>query len=298
MIHLPVLKKEVIEHLDPKPNQNFIDCTLGAGGHTIAILEKTQPNGKVLGIELDPALCQMIKQEIASDRLIIENNNFKNLKEIVQKKKFKKVAGVLLDLGMSSWHIDQSGRGFSFQKEEELDMRYNPDIESSKFTAATIVNKYSQEEIEKILKEYGEERFARRIARAIVEKRKYRPIKTTNQLVDIIQEAVPFWYQRKRIYFATRTFQAFRIAVNDELNSLQKVLPQIVDILEPGGKIVVISFHSLEDRIVKNFFREEKNKNSLEIITKKPIEATPEEIEINPRSRSAKLRAAKKINTN
>jgi len=298
MIHSPVLKKEVIEYLDPKPNQNFIDCTLGAAGHTIAILEKTQPNGKVLGIELDPALCQMIKQETASDRLIIENNNFKNLKEIVQKKKFEKVAGVLLDLGMSSWHIDQSGRGFSFQKEEELDMRYNTDIESSKFTAATIVNQYSPEEIEKILKEYGEERFARRIARAIVEERKYRPIKTTNQLVDIIQEAVPFWYQRKRIYFATRTFQAFRIAVNDELNSLQKVLPQIVDILEPGGKIVVISFHSLEDRIVKNFFREQKNKNSLEIITKKPIEATPEEIEVNPRSRSAKLRAAKKINTN
>jgi len=295
MIHLPVLKKEVIDYLDPEPNQNFIDCTLGAAGHTIAILEKTQPNGKVLGIELDPVLCQKVKQEVTSDRLIIANDNFKNLKEIIQKKNFKKIAGVLLDLGMSSWHIDQSGRGFSFQKEEELDMRYNPEIESSKFTAATIVNQYSQEEIEKILQEYGEERFARRIAKAIIEKRKYRPIKTTNQLIDIIQEAVPLWYQKKRIYFATRTFQAFRIAVNDELNSLQKVLPQIVDILEPGGKIVIISFHSLEDRIAKNFFREEKNKKTLEIITKKPIEATPEEIETNPRSRSAKLRAAKKL---
>jgi 16S rRNA (cytosine1402-N4)-methyltransferase len=174
-------------------------------------------------------------------------------------------------------------------------MRYGTNDESSKLTAADIANQYSQEEIEKILIEYGEEKFARRIAKAIVEKRKYRAIKTTNQLVDIIQEAVPFWYQRKRIHFATRTFQAFRIAVNDELNSLQKVLPQIIDILEPGGKVVVISFHSLEDRIVKNLFREQKTKGSLEIITKKPIEATPEEIEANPRSRSAKLRAAKKI---
>ncbi|MBU1877122.1 16S rRNA (cytosine(1402)-N(4))-methyltransferase RsmH, partial [Patescibacteria group bacterium] len=179
MVHLPVLKKEVLEYLDPKPNQNFIDCTLGAGGHTIAILEKNQPNGKVLGIELDPVLYQKIKEEITSDRLITVNDNFKNITEIIQKIEFKKVAGVLLDLGMSSWHIDNSGRGFSFQKEEELDMRYNPDIESSKSTAASIVNERSQEEIEKILKEYGEERFARRIAKTIVEKRKYRTIKTT-----------------------------------------------------------------------------------------------------------------------
>ncbi|MBU0546933.1 16S rRNA (cytosine(1402)-N(4))-methyltransferase RsmH [Patescibacteria group bacterium] len=295
MVHLPVLKKEVLEYLDPKPNQNFIDCTLGAGGHTIAILEKNQPNGKVLGIELDPVLYQKIKEEITSDRLITVNDNFKNITEIIQKIEFKKVAGVLLDLGMSSWHIDNSGRGFSFQKEEELDMRYNPDIESSKSTAASIVNERSQEEIEKILKEYGEERFARRIAKTIVEKRKYRTIKTTNQLIDIIQEAVPLWYKKKRIFFATRTFQAFRIAANDELNSLQIVLPQIINILEPGGKIIVISFHSLEDRIVKNFFREEKRKNTLKIITKKPIEATPGEIEVNPRSRSAKLRVAEKL---
>ncbi|MBU1877094.1 16S rRNA (cytosine(1402)-N(4))-methyltransferase RsmH, partial [Patescibacteria group bacterium] len=162
-------------------------------------------------------------------------------------------------------------------------------------TAASIVNERSQEEIEKILKEYGEERFARRIAKTIVEKRKYRTIKTTNQLIDIIQEAVPLWYKKKRIFFATRTFQAFRIAANDELNSLQIVLPQIINILEPGGKIIVISFHSLEDRIVKNFFREEKRKNTLKIITKKPIEATPGEIEVNPRSRSAKLRVAEKL---
>ncbi|MFH0859063.1 MAG: 16S rRNA (cytosine(1402)-N(4))-methyltransferase RsmH [Patescibacteria group bacterium] len=295
MVHLPVLKKEVLEYLDPKPNQNFIDCTLGAGGHTIAILEKNQPKGKVLGIELDPALYQRIKEEITSDRLITVNDNFKNITEIIQKIEFKKVAGVLLDLGMSSWHIDNSGRGFSFQKEEKLDMRYNPDIESSKSTAASIVNERSQEEIEKILKEYGEERFARRIAKTIVEKRKYRTIKTTNQLIDIIQEAVPLWYKKKRIFFATRTFQAFRIAANDELNSLQSALPQIIDILEPGGKVIVISFHSLEDRIVKNFFREEKRKNTLKIITKKPIEATPGEIEINPRSRSAKLRVAEKL---
>ena len=147
------------------------------------------------------------------------------------------------------------------------------------------------------MKDYGEERFARRIARAIIEKRKYKPISTTNQLIDIIQESVPFWYQRKRIHFATRTFQALRIAVNDELNSLQKVLPQIIEVIEPGGIIAIISFHSLEDRIVKNFFREEKNKKSLEIITKKPIEATEEEVSSNPRSRSAKLRVAKKIFT-
>jgi 16S rRNA (cytosine1402-N4)-methyltransferase len=296
MIHIPVLKKEVIGFLDPKPNQNFIDCTLGAGGHTKEILEKTKPNGKVLGIEADPTLCQKIKKEITSERLIVENDNFKNLKEITERRNFKKINGVLIDLGISSWHIDQSKRGFSFQKDQELDMRFNPSHESN-LTAADIANKYPQEELEKILKDYGEERFARRIARAIIEKRKYKPINTTNQLIDIIQESVPFWYQRKRIHFATRTFQALRIAVNDELNSLQKVLPQIVEVIEPGGIIAIISFHSLEDRIVKNFFREEKNKKSLEIITKKPIEATEEEVSSNPRSRSAKLRVAKKIFT-
>lgn len=193
--------------------------------------------------------------------------------------------GILFDLGMSSWHLEESGRGFTFLKDEPLDMRYS--LEND-LTAEEIVNNYSQEKIEKILKEYGEERFAKRIAKRIIQTRP-RKIKSTFQLVEIIKKAVPG--KRTKIHPATRTFQALRIAVNDELNNFKKALFQAVEVLEKGGRIVIISFHSLEDRIVKNFFKD----SNLNILTKKPVISSQEEIKINRRSRSAKLRAATKV---
>lgn len=279
-MHIPVLQKEVLQYLDPKPNENFIDATIDGGGHTAAILEKIKPNGKVLGIEIDPEIYQKLKSRNL-DRLVLTNDSYVNLKSILEKNNFRPVNGILFDLGMSSWHLEESGRGFTFMKDEPLDMRYS--LENN-LTAEKIINNYSQEEIEKILKEYGEERFARRIAKRII---KERPIKTTLRLVEIIKRVVP---GRTKINPATRTFQALRIAVNDELNNLRKVLPQTIEVLAPGGKIVIISFHSLEDRIVKNFFKS----SNLNILTKKPVRPSEEEIKINPRSRSAKLRAAVK----
>ena len=301
-MHIPVLQKEVIGYLDPKPDENFIDATLGNAGHTLAILEKNGPKGKVLGIDRDP---EQIKNQalqwrregkdegkaLIANRLIAVCDNFANLKEIAEREKIKEVAGIIFDLGMSSWHLEESGRGFSFWREEPLDMRYG-DI--SKLSAEKILNYESCQEIERILREYGEERFSKKIAEKIIGARKIRPITTTSQLVEIVRQAVPAGCQHQKIHYATRTFQAMRIAVNEELDNLRKVLPQATEILKCGGKIVLISFHSLEDRIVKNFFREKAKENILTIITKKPVVPTEEEIKINPRSRSAKLRAAEK----
>jgi len=288
-MHIPVLQKEVIQYLDPKSNENFIDCTVGEGGHALAILEKTAPKGKILGIDADPEIIKSLK---LSSRIILVCDSFVNLKEVVEKTRFKSVQGILFDLGLSSWHLEESKRGFSFQRNEPLDMRYNP---RSPLTAARIVNYYSFQEIEKILKEYGEERFAQEIAKEIITIRKIKPIETTFQLAEIIKRATPRWYHWKKIHPATRTFQALRIAVNDELNNLRKTLPQTIEILKPGGRLVVISFHSLEDRIVKYFYREQASVNRLKILTKKPVTPSKEEMKINPRSRSAKLRACLKF---
>ncbi len=291
-MHIPVLQKEVIEYLSPKPNENFIDATFGEGGHSLAILERNKPEGKVLGIELDPILYQKL-EERKVERLVLVNDSYVNLKEIVEKYNFKPVRGILFDLGMSSWHLEESGRGFSFQKDEILDMRYGS--RQNPLTAQENLNRWPEKEIERILGEYGEERFARRIAREIIEARKKNPIKRTGQLVEIIRRATPFWYQQKRIHFATKTFQALRIAVNDELANLKKALPQALEALDKEGKMVIISFHSLEDRIVKNLFKENAKKGLLQILTKKPIVPAAEELQKNPRARSAKLRAIIKI---
>ncbi len=287
-MHIPVLKKEVLEYLEPKTNENFVDATLGSAGHSLAILERNKPNGKVLGIEIDPELFKAVKQR---DRLILVNDSYVNLKKIVEKYKFGPVNGILFDLGFSSWHIEESGKGFSFQKDEPLIMRYDS---GQGLTAQEIVNKWPEKEIEKILREYSEEKFSKRIAKEIIEARKIKPIKTTFQLIEIIKKAVPKGYERGRISPATRTFQALRIKVNDELENLKKVLPQTLKVLEPKGRLVIISFHSLEDRIVKNFLREESKKAQIKILTKKPVRPTEEEIKNNPRSRSARLRAATK----
>ncbi len=285
-MHIPVLPEEVLEHLDPQTNENFIDCTLGEAGHSLAILERNKPRGKVLGIDWE---AENIKKA-QEDRLILVNDNFANLKNIVQQHSFQPISGILLDLGFSSWHPDESGKGFSFQKDEPLIMRYANDG----LTAAEIVNQWPEKEIENILKEYGEETFARKISKEIILQRKIRSIITTAELVETIKKAVPKWYQCKRLHFATRTFQALRIATNSELENLKEVLPQALEVLKPDGKLIIISFHSLEDRIVKNFFKEKAKDNILKIITKKPITASIEEIKLNPRSRSAKMRVGQK----
>ena len=296
-MHIPVLQKEVIQYLDPKPNQNFIDCTIGEGGHSLAITERISPKGRVLGIDWSPELTMGFPVGLQSkikNNLVLVCDNFANLKSVVEKYKFKPIQGILFDLGMSSWHLEESGKGFSFQRKEPLDMRYNL---QNQLTAEKILNYWSKFEIEKILKEYGEEKFARQIAKVIIEERKIKPIKNTLQLAEIIKKAVPKRYLHQKIHFATRTFQALRIAVNDELNNLKKALPQALEILKPKGRLVVISFHSLEDRIVKNFFKQQTREGlpKIKILTKKPIRPSIEEIKINPRSRSAKLRAAQKL---
>lgn len=289
-MHVPVLIKEVLEYLAPKPNENFIDGTAGQGGHIVAILEKNKPDGKVLGIDADSQQIENCKNRLADfkERFVAVNDSYANLKEIVARNNFSPINGVLLDLGMSTWHLQESGRGFSFLKDEPLDMSYG----GNGLTAEEIVNKWPEEEIEKILREYGEERFARRISQKIVEARDRAEIKSTFQLLEIIKTAFPARYLRGKIHYATRTFQALRIAANGELDNLKSVLPQILEVLENNGRIAIISFHSLEDRIVKNFFRDQQKQGIIKILTKKPVVASEEEIKNNPASRSAKLRAA------
>lgn len=286
-IHEPVLKKEIIKYLKPKSNKNFIDCTAGGGGHSFLLLKKVKPKGKILSIEFDPVLAKRLKK-IDKKNLIVVNDSYRNLEKIIKEKNFKPVNGVLLDIGMSSWHLKESKRGFSFQEEEELDMRYNP--EKQKRTAKVIVNKYPKEDLIGIIEDYGEEKFAEKISKKIIKERKRKEIKTTTDLIEIIKKAVPNFYLHKRIHFATRTFQALRIEVNNELGNLKKVLPQTIKVTQSGGRVAVISFHSLEDRIVKNFF---KNNQKVKILTKKPITATKKEIKKNHRARSAKLRVIK-----
>ena len=274
-MHIPVLRKQVLEYLDPKSNENFIDCTANGGGHTKAIIER---GANVLAIELD----RDIYKELSSlnlDRVITVNDSYVNLKKIVEENNFGPVNGILFDLGMSSKQLEISGRGFTFQKDEPLDMRYDLDGD---LTAEQIVNSWSEVDLIEILEKYGEERFARKIVKNII---KNRPIKTTFDLVRAIGG------KRGKINPATRTFQALRIAVNKELSSLEGVLPEALEVLAPGGRLVVISFHSLEDRITKRFFRS----SNLNILTKKPITGLLEEIKENPRARSAKLRAGIKI---
>jgi 16S rRNA (cytosine1402-N4)-methyltransferase len=293
-MHLPVLKEKVLEIFSPKSNENYIDCTIGEGGHSFSILERTGPKGKILGIDLNKKILERVeklaKENGLENRLILFEGSFSRLKEIVKKLNFQYVRGILFDLGLNDWLLRESGLGFSFLKDEPLIMRY--DGKEYLLCAKDILNDWPKEKIKKILLEYGQEKFAPEIAKEIVKERKKKKIESTFQLVEIIERAVPSFYKRKKIHFATKTFQALRIAVNDELENLKKGLSESKDVLEKGGKIIVISYHSLEDKIVKNFFKAER---SLKILTKKPITPSATEIVLNKRSRSAKLRAAEKI---
>jgi len=290
-MHQSVLTDKVLEYLNPKANQNFVDCTAGAGGHTFAIAEKTTPKGKILALDWDTESTKLLREEIKrkrlQNRITVCNENFANLKQVVGETKFQRVAGILFDLGFSSDQLDRK-RGLSFQKDEPLDMRYS---EKNPVTAEKLVNYSSRTELERILKEYGEEQFAKQIAAAIVQQRSIKPIRKTSQLVKIIQEATPKSYHRKRIHPTTKTFQALRIATNNELENIQQGLQAARDILPAGGNIAIISFHSLEDRITKEFFKT----GAFQPLTKKPITPSEAEIKKNPRARSAKLRVATKL---
>ncbi|MBI5913447.1 16S rRNA (cytosine(1402)-N(4))-methyltransferase RsmH [Candidatus Azambacteria bacterium] len=298
MIHKPVLLQEVLEALHPATGQCFIDATANGGGHTFALWERVKPNGMVLAIDKDRDLVQRLAQEACERKanVIAVCGSYGDLAAIASEHNVANVAGILFDLGYSSYHIDLSRRGFSFQKDEPLLMRYEPGDRMEKgMTAAEAVNQLSEVELADIIYRYGEERLARRIARAICVERKKERILTTKQLADIVAHVYP---KRafSRINPATKTFQALRIFVNQELAELERALPQARDIVTEGGVVAVITFHSLEDRIVKRFFQSEKNKD-LDIITKKPIVPTAQEADENRRARSAKLRVAVKKHT-
>lgn len=302
--HQSVLYHEVLEALAPSSGKNYLDGTLGAGGHAEGILHTSAPSGRLLGLDLDPQALAIAQQRLISfqQRAILRKSSYLNAPDILQEIGWPYFDGILLDLGVSSMQIDQPDRGFSFTKEGPLDMRFGPD---TRLSAADLVNSLNEESLEEILRAYGEERYARRIARAIV---KARPLFETRTLAEVVQKAVPF--KGAPIHPATRTFQALRIATNQELETLTDALPRLLNSLAPNGRIAVISFHSLEDRIVKNFFKIESkdcicppeqlvctcgHTASLRILTKKPIQPTHQETQANPRARSARLRVAVKI---
>ncbi len=290
-MHEPVLLKEAIEFLEPRKGDIVLDATIDGGGHAAEILKKISPGGKLIGIDQDK---QLLDSLISKKNLVLLHGNFRNIDELLKPAGIEKVDKTLFDLGVSSRHFEESGRGFTFRKDEPLLMNLKFPSDEDDLTAEEILNRWREEDIFKILKEYGEERFAKRIARAIVQRRKERSLKTTFELVEIIKNSVPRFYRRGRTHFATRTFQALRIAVNDELRALEEGLEKTFKILDADGRLVVISFHSLEDRIVKNFMRQKAIAGEGEILTKKPVRPQEEEIIFNPRSRSAKLRAIKK----
>ena len=285
-MHKSVLLNEIISELDLKPGDIFVDATLGAGGHSRAVCEKF-PKAKIIGFDLDEGAYKLAEEKLKGCNTEIFKTNFKNLDSFV-KEPFN---AMLFDLGLSSMELESSGRGFSFLRNEPLLMTFG-DPKEYLFTARDIVNSWDEENIVAILKGYGEEPRAQKIARAIIERRKGKSIETTFDLVETLSSVFP---KKGRIHFATKTFQAIRIAVNDELNVIKEVLPKAFHLLKSGGKIFVISFHSLEDRIVKRFFKEQKKNDLAKIITKKPLIATREEILENPRARSAKLRILEKI---
>lgn len=303
VIHTPVLLRECIDLLNIRPGGRYIDCTVGTAGHAIAFLERSSPGGRLLGIDSDPKAI-----EIARDRLkpygenaVLADENFRDLQDICARYGFHAVDGILFDLGMSSLQLDDSNRGFSFRFDAPLDMRFSP---TQPTTAASIVNRLSEAELAALLEEYGEERRSRLIARKIVASR---PVNTTLELVDVVKQVVG---RSGRLHPATRTFQALRIAVNQELTNLEEALKQTIDLLAPGGRLAVISYHSLEDRLVKRFMHQESkgclcppnvpvctcgHTTTLKLINRKAIMPSFAEREANPRSRSAKLRVAERL---
>jgi 16S rRNA (cytosine1402-N4)-methyltransferase len=301
--HIPVLFQETLIALAPRPGSRLIDATVGGGGHAAGLLDATAPDGRLLALDRDPAALATARERLAAygDRVSLVLTSFAGLATVARAEGFAPVDGVLLDLGLSSLQLAEPARGFSFLAEGPLDMRFDP---TQDLTAADLVNDLPMHDLANLLYQYGEERESRRIARAIVQAR---PIRTTRQLAEVVAGALGG--RRGRIHPATQTFQALRIAVNEELAQVEAVLPQAVEVLKPGGRLAVITFHSLEDRMVKDFMRQESrdcicepglpvcvcgHKASLRLVTRKPITPSEREVQANPRSRSAKLRVAER----
>jgi 16S rRNA (cytosine1402-N4)-methyltransferase len=286
---------EVVEYLNVKSGAKVIDATLNGGGHTVGILEK-YPDVKILGIEFDPDIFQefqsVIRNSQFADRIIAVNDSYVNLKNIIETHDFRP-DGIVFDLGVSSWHYEGSKKGFSFMRNEPLDMRFNPQVQTT--TAANIINLSSKQELEDILTRYGEEKFAPDIAEQIVGARKEKPIMTTTELVSIINISVPTWYRKRKIHPATKTFQAIRIAVNDELGSVEKGVTTAIESLKSGGRLVVISFHGLEDKIVREIFKQKAKEGVIKWLVKGTIKPKWGEVQGNPRARSAKMKVVEKI---
>jgi len=306
--HFSVMLEECIEMLDIKEDGIYVDCTLGGAGHSKKILKKLSPKGRLIGIDQDLDALKAAKQKLKDfNNVTYVHNNFYNIKDILESLGIEKVDGILMDLGVSSYQLDQGERGFSYMKEAAFDMRMNRE---EAFSAYNVVNEYSEDELFRILRDFGEEKFSRRIASRIVEKRKVKPVETTLELVKIIDECIPAKFKREGGHPAKRTFQGIRIEVNSELSILDRAIGDGIEALNKDGVMAIITFHSLEDRIVKNKFRDLVDpckcpkdlpmcvcgkKPIIKLINKKPIEATKEELDNNSRSKSAKLRGCKKI---
>jgi 16S rRNA (cytosine1402-N4)-methyltransferase len=296
-IHIPVLLQEVVDGLDLKSGEVFLDGTLGAGGHSSEVVKRLGDTVHIIGIDRDKSAINRSREKLESlgAQFTLRQESFRNLDTVLGELGVDQADAILLDLGISSDQLDESGRGFSFLRDEPLLMTLSDDLGSDDLTAEKVVNSFSEEALEVIIRGFGEERYSKAIAKEIVRRREIEPLKTTFDLVSAIKSATPHMYHIGRIHPATRTFQAIRIAVNEELTALEEALDKGFDHLSNGGRFAVISFHSLEDRTVKNFFRSKAEEQTGELITRKPIVPTEDEMRTNPRSRSAKLRIIKKI---
>jgi len=307
--HIPIMLTEILDHMGLRPGGSYVDCTLGGGGHSYEMVRRIQPGGRLIGIDQDPEALAAAGKKLAeyASGVTLVHSNFYRLKEVLAELGIPAVDGILFDIGVSSHQLDEAGRGFSYMQDAPLDMRMN---QQDKTTAADLVNNLPEQELSRIIREYGEERWAKRIAEFIGREREKKPVTTTGELVEVIKKAIPAGARREGPHPAKRTFQALRIAVNDELNRFAGALKDAVDLLKPGGRVCVITFHSLEDRIAKETFRELagrcicppelpvckcENKPRVVIVTNKPIIPKAAEIEANPRARSAKLRVARKV---
>ncbi len=309
IIHKSVMVDEAMEYLITNPEGTYVDATVGLGGHTGAILRNTGTGGKVVGLDVDEEVLDIARERLESysSKVVLRNNNYSAIDKVLADLGVEQLDGIIADLGMSSFQIDSSGRGFSFQRDEPLDMRMDATL---RFRAYDLVNEMTVDEITKVLKTYGEERWAKRIAKRVVEKRKGSKIKSSAELAGIVSDAIPNKFHSPKIHPATKTFQAFRIAVNNELENLKDFITKSVSLLKVGGRIAIISFHSLEDRAVKSSFRRFASpcvcppdlprcscgkEKMLKIITPRAITPSEDEVLNNPRSRSAKMRVAERV---
>ena len=308
-VHIPVMTEEVINYLVTRQDGLYVDATLGLGGHTKSILDFTNRQSRVIGLDVDEEAINIASNNLYKykSNVVFRNSNFSEIDRVLMELEIGEVDGIVADLGMSSFQLDSSQRGFSFIRDEKLDMRMDPRL---RFTAYDLVNEMSVDEISKVLKVYGEERWSRRIAKRIVYTRKEKPISTSAELANLVYEAIPKKFHPAKIHPATKTFQAFRIAVNHELDNIEEFIGKAIPSLKSGGRLVIISFHSLEDRIVKNLFQHLSSpcicppdlpqcgcskKSELNILTRTPLVPGEAEIINNPRARSAKMRAGEKL---